>query len=179
MKLLLDDDEFLGRPFNPDSARGPLPGNELQLNNVFCTKKGMYISGLGTGAGLLFNGTTITRWCDLPLGAHNARPYRDGVLFCDTEANLVRHVTPDTQCAFKVPMFAEEKLTHTNLDESRVVRQGFGRGLCVMDNGMIATGSSPSTITFHNIDEQKTVNAINLSHDVRNAIHGLEVWPYE
>jgi len=94
-------------------------------------------------------------------------------------ANLVRYVTPDTQCAFKVPTFAEERLTHANFDDSRIARQGFGRGLCVMDNGIIAAGSSPSTITFHNIDKQKTVNAINLTYDVRNAIHGLEVWPYD
>jgi hypothetical protein len=48
-----------------------------------------------------------------------------------------------------------------------------------MDNGIIAAGSSPSTITLHNLDEQKTVSAINLTYDVRNAIHGLEVWPYD
>ena len=139
----------------------------------------MYISGLRTGATLLFNGTTLTEWGILPLGAHNARPYRDGILFNDTVANLVRYITPDTQCAFKVPMYADEKLTHTDLDDSRIARQGFGRGLCVMDNGMIAAGSSPSTITFHHIDKQKTINAINLTYDIRNAIHGLEVWPYD
>jgi len=179
MEIVLDDDEFRGRPFNPHSGGGPLPHNELHLNNVLCTENGMYISGLKTGAGLLFNGTTITEWVNLPLGVHNARPYRDGVLFNDTEANLVRYVTPDTQCAFKVPIYADEKLTHTYFDDSRIARQGFGRGLCVMDNGIIAAGSSPSTITFHNIDKQKTISAINLTHDVRNAIHGLEIWPYD
>lgn len=179
MEIVLDDDEFRGRPFNPLSGSGPLPHNELHLNSVFCTKSGMYISGLRTGATLLFNGTTITEWGILPLGAHNARPYRDGVLFNDTPANLVRYITPDTECAFKVPMYADEKLTNTDLDDSRIARQGFGRGLCVMDNGLIAAGSSPSTITFHDIDKQKTINAINLTHDIRNAIHGLEVWPYD
>jgi hypothetical protein len=179
MEVVLDDDEFRGRPFNPYSGSGPLPHNELHLNNIFCTKSGMYISGLRTGATLLFNGTTITEWGILPLGAHNARPYRDGVLFNDTVANLVRYLTPDSECAFKVPMYVDEKLTHTDFDDSRIARQGFGRGLCVMDNGVIAAGSSPSTITFHDIDKQKTINAINLTYDIRNAIHGLEVWPYD
>ena len=179
MEVVLDDDEFRGRPFNPYSVGGPLPHNELHLNNVFCTKNGMYISGLRTGATLLFNGTTIKEWGILPLGAHNAQPYRDGLIFNDTVANLVRYITPDTQCAFKVPNYADEQLTHTDFDDSRIARQGFGRGLCVMDNGMIAAGSSPSTITFHDVDKQKTINAINLTYDIRNAIHGLEVWPYD
>ena len=113
------------------------------------------------------------------IGAHNAQPYRDGLLFNDTVANLVRYVAADTQYAFNVPMHADEKLTHTNFDDSRIARQGFGRGLCVMDNGIIAAGSSPSTITFHDVDKQKTINAINLTYDIRNAIHGLEVWPYD
>ena len=38
---------------------------------------------------------------------------------------------------------------------------------------------SPSTITLHNLSTMQTTTSINLSMDVRNAIHGLEVWPYE
>ena len=138
----------------------------------------MYLSGLRTGAVLLFNGSTITRWTDLPLGAHNERPYRDGAIFNDTQANNVRYITENSQCDFKVPTYAEEKLTHTDLDDTQVARHGFGRGLCVLDNGIIAAGSSPSTITLHDIDNLKTLSAITLSDDIRNAIHGLEVWPY-
>ncbi|MND03440.1 hypothetical protein D3C83_232540 [compost metagenome] len=64
--------------------------NQLHINNVYCAANGMFISGLRTGAVLHFNGRTIGPWATLPFGAHNARPYRDGLLFNDTEADVVR-----------------------------------------------------------------------------------------
>lgn len=179
LELSIDNDEYRGKPFNPNSNNGPAPHNELHLNNIYCAKNGMYISGMRTGAVLLFNGNTITQWVNLPIGAHNARPYRDGVLFNDTQANDVRYVTANNQCTFKVPTYAEDQLTHTDLDDSRIARQAFGRGLCTLDNGIIAAGSSPSTITLHDIDNLKTLSAITITYDIRNSIHGLEVWPYD
>lgn len=172
-------DGYRGRPFDPASHTGPIPQNDLHLNSVFCTSRGMYISGLRTGAVLLFNGNTITEWVSIPEGVHNARPYRDGVLFNDTRANVVRYVTPEDQCVFGIPAYSEERLTHTDLDDSRIARQGFGRGLCTLDDSIVAAGSSPSTITLHNIDKVKTLSAVTLTYDIRNAIHGLEVWPYD
>ena len=70
-------------------------------------------------------------------------------------------------------------LTHTELDDSPVARQAFGRGLCVVDGGLIAAGSSPSTITLHDLDSLQTTLSINLSMDIRNAVHGLEVCPFD
>ena len=178
LEIIKYGDEFSGRPYDPDSNHGPNEKNELHLNNICCTTKGMVISGRRTRAALIFNGETITEWFKLPSGVHNARPYRDGIVFNDTDANMVRYITPEIQCAFDVPTYSKEQLTHTNLDDSRIARQAFGRGLCTLDNGVIATGSSPSTITLHDIDNLKTLSAITVTYDIRNAIHGLEVWPY-
>ncbi len=178
LEIMRDGDEYRGRPFNPNSNNGPSEQNEQHLNNIYCTTNGMFISGLRTGASLIFNGKTITEWFKLPIGVHNARPYRDGIVFNDTEANVVRYIAPDIHCTFDVPTYSKEQLTHTDLDDSRIARQAFGRGLCTLDNGIIAAGSSPSTITLHDIDNLKSLSAITLTHDIRNAIHGLEVWPY-
>jgi len=178
LEILKNGDEYSGRPFDPNSNNGPGEQNELHLNNIYCTTNGMVISGMRTRAALLFNGTTITVWFKLPLGIHNAHPYRDGIVFNDTEANVVRYITPEAQYTFDVPTYSKEQLTHTDLDDSRIARQAFGRGLCALDNGIIAAGSSPSTITLHDTDNLKTLSAITLSYDIRNSIHGLEVWPY-
>jgi len=43
---------------------------------------------------------------------------------------------------------------------------------------LIAAGSSPSTIALYDLDQQKMLRTVNISMDIRNAIHGLEVWPY-
>ena len=171
-------DEFLATPFNPVGQRGPAPKNKLHLNNVFCDSNGMFISGLRTAGLLHYSGSRITKYVNLPEGSHNARPWRDGVLFNDSEANAVRFVTPKTNHVFQVPRYPENLLTHTDLDDSRIARQSFARGLCTINDGLIASGSSPSTITLHDVDTMKTTKSINLSMDIRNAIHGLEVWPY-
>jgi hypothetical protein len=49
----------------------------------------------------------------------------------------------------------------------------------MVDDAVIAAGSSPSTVTLHDLESMKTTLSINLTLDVRNAIHGLEVWPYD
>jgi hypothetical protein len=171
-------DEFLATPFNPVGQHGPAPKNKLHLNNVFCDTNGMFISGLRTAGLLHYSGRRITKYVNLPEGSHNARPWRDGVLFNDSEANAVRYVTRENNHVFQVPRYPEDLLTHTDLDDSRIARQSFARGLCTIGDGVIASGSSPSTITLHNVDTMKTTKSINLSMDIRNAIHGLEVWPY-
>ncbi|MEP5766211.1 MAG: hypothetical protein ABJ308_16555 [Halieaceae bacterium] len=171
-------DGYKGNPFNPESNRGPVPANDLHLNSVFCTDQGMFISGLQTGAVLVYNGRRIQPWVDLPTGSHNARPHRDGVLYNDTRSDRVCFQTREREVKIPVKTYPEGELTHTDLDDSRIARQGFGRGLCSIDDSLIAAGSSPSTISLHDLDAGKRIKSVTLSQDIRNAIHGLEVWPY-
>ena len=169
---------YQGGPFDPQGELGPAPGNELHINNVYCDDTGMYLSGLKTAAMVRFDGRTLKRVVSLPRGMHNARPYAGGVLFNDTVADRVRLVTPDKEISFAVPQFSAEELTHTELDDSRIARAGFGRGLCVVGDDTVATGSSPSTIALHDLEQGRTRSIVSLSKDIRNAIHGLEVWPF-
>lgn len=164
--------------YDPNDKRGPAAGNQLHLNNVYCDSRGMFISGLKTEALLVYNGRAVERVSAIPGGAHNVRPYKDGILFNDSEADVVRFLSADKERIFRVPRYAEEQLTHTELDDSRIARQAFGRGLCEINEHVIATGSSPSTITLHDFGSMETTMSVNLTMDIRNAIHGLEVWPY-
>ncbi len=170
---------YQGAPFDPASEEGPAPANELHLNNVFCDSTGMYISGLKTAGMMRFDGRSLERVATLPRGIHNARPFGGGVLFNDTPADRVRLLKPGQDISFAVPAVDESKLTHTDLDDSRIARPGFGRGLCVLGESLVATGSSPSTIALHDLEQVKTVSVVSLTSDVRNAIHGLEVWPFD
>ena len=177
LKVGVQGDGFAGQPFDPEFG-GPEPSNLLHLNSVHCEQGGMHISGLRTAGILLFNGTELRRWVALPVGAHNARPFRDGVLFNDSEADVVRFVTRNAERAFRVPRFPAGSLTHVDPVDARVARQAFARGLCVVDEETIAAGSSPSTITLHGLGPDARARMATLTHDVRNAIHGLEVWPF-
>jgi len=178
LQLDYDGRDFSATPFDPASTSGPMPSNLLHLNNVSCNSKGMYISGMRTGGLLAFDGRKIIRRVTLPAGVHNAQPWREGVLFNDTESDRVRYVTPEKQLAFDVPRYDEDRLTHTGLDDSRIARQAFGRGLCLLGDDILAAGASPSTITLHDLKRMKTTRMVTLSMDIRNAIHGLEVWPF-
>ena len=166
-------------PFDPESRHGPPLRNELHINSVFCESRAMYISGLRTSGIHAYTGRHLNQVATLPDGTHNARPYRNGVLFNDTQKNVVRFVPQQgKQGVFNIPVYNPGLLTHTEFDDSRVARQAFGRGLCVIRDGVIAGGSSPSTVTLYDIDQMKTTQSLNLSLDIRNAIHGLETWPF-
>ncbi len=80
---------------------------------------------------------------------------------------------------FRVPVerYDERKLSNSSLPKDHA-RQAFGRGLCDLGGGLIAGGSSPATVTVYDLNTSSVVKSINLTMDVRNAVHGLEVWPF-
>jgi len=172
---------FKGTVYDPRGNDGPLQLNKLHLNSVYCNSGGMYITGLRTGGMLLYNGKRVQMSVELPSGTHNARPFRDGVLFNDTEADAVRYAGRGEgreDRALKVPHYEPESLLNAGLDQSRIARQGFARGLCVISESVVAGGSSPSTISVYDFAKNTRLLSTNLTMDVRNAIHGLAVWPY-
>ncbi|HEY7643036.1 MAG TPA: hypothetical protein VH814_25130 [Steroidobacteraceae bacterium] len=172
---------FRGRVYDPGTDDGPLMLNKLHLNSVHPTQGGMYVAGTRTGGMLLFNGREIRMSVELPPGTHNARPFRDGVLFNDTEADALRYAGRGGQedRALKVPRYPDDQLQHRDLDHSNIARQGFARGLAVLSDSVVAGGSSPSTIAVYDLARNERMLAVNLTMDVRNAIHGLEVWPFD
>jgi hypothetical protein len=84
-----------------------------------------------------------------------------------------------TENAFKIKPYDESEIEFSGIDDSRIARQAFGRGLCPVDGRFVAGGSSPSTISLYDLETNMIVTTVNLSMDIRNAMHGLEVWPYE
>ena len=105
-------------------------------------------------------------------------PHQGGILLNDTAADAVRYASRDGKAvAVPVPKFPTSELEFQGIDDWRVARQGFGRGLCVLNERLIAAGSSPSTVSIIDIVDGRSVTAVNLTMDIRNAIHGLEQWP--
>jgi hypothetical protein len=101
------------------------------------------------------------------------------VIFNDTKSDVIRHVSRNSgSIALPVPVYNTEELQFHGVDDTKVARQSFGRGLCVVSDRLIAAGSSPSTISLYNVESKERIAAVNLTMDIRNAIHGLEVWPF-
>ncbi|HEX7062396.1 MAG TPA: hypothetical protein VF200_10525, partial [Woeseiaceae bacterium] len=100
--------------------------------------------------------------------------------FNDTAADCVRYVRRDgRQRAFRIKRYEDSAIQFAGIDDSKVARQAFGRGLCTLGERLIVGGSSPSTVSIYDVVSGTTVGTVNLTMDIRNAIHGLEIWPYE
>jgi hypothetical protein len=174
------DGVWQARRFDPNSGTGPPAANQLHINNVVCDDQGLSFSGLRT-QGIVGLGAEmrLIMQVELPAGVHNARLYADGVLFNDTAANYLRFVTRDgAERRFPFPQYDPKDIRFTGVDDSRIARQGFGRGLCVIDDRLVAAGSSPSTVSVFDLGSGTRVFSVNFSMDIRNAIHGLAVWPH-
>ena len=170
-----------GAVFDPRTGIGPTPSNNFHINMVYADGSGIYLSGLRTGVMLHINSQMqVKAICNIPEGAHNAQPFRNGVLVNDTASDAVRYSGRDgTNKAFQIVTYDEKDIEFAGIDDSNVARQGFGRGLCAVNDNLVAGGSSPSTVTLYDLEKEEVVASVNLTMDIRNAIHGLEVWPYD
>ena len=62
----------------------------------------------------------------------------------------VRYVGRDGKnIAFKIATYGEGDIEFMGIDDSRIARQGFGRGLCSVGDRFVAGGSSPSPICLY------------------------------
>ena len=166
--------------FDPNSADGPAFGDSLHLNSVFVDHEGLHIAGHQLPFIILIDAAGIYRYGKLPAGTHNARPCNGGLLFNHTAANSIYMTRRDSTLikSYPIHIYDEQELENSALPNDHA-RQGFGRGLCIINDGeIIAAGSSPSTISVYSMKTGKTIKRINLTMDVRHAIHGLEVWPH-
>lgn len=178
LQLSHDEAGLRATPFDPSGTLGPSPRRRMQLQSVHADTRGLFVSGPGVLGLLHFDGKRIARLVSLPEGARDARPWRDGVLFNDTSADSVRFLTPEHNRVFALLPYPADSYEQTSMPSAEVARPQFARGLCVLDDQQFATGSSPLTITLHNIGTMKTTQRFNLDMDVRHCVHSLALWPY-
>lgn len=148
--------------------------NDLHINNVSVNDHAILISGTRIDALLRLRAGSLQKYAPLPIGTHNATSYHNGIIYNDTRSDRVVIATRKNKIerTFPVPGFPD--LPRSSKDD--YARQGFGRGLCTLGDDYIVAGSSPSTVFVYETENGKQVQMINLSKDIRNCIHGLEVW---
>ena len=177
--LCVDDGALRAIAFDPASTGGPAPVAAFHLNSVLRTDEGLYFSGLRTGGLLCIAGAQFSQVAPLPTGTHNARPFGDGIIYNDTESNrlCVKSAGRDIELPVSADPAARQ---HWQLsDDSRLARPLFARGLCLLSPTLVAAGSSPSTVSIYDLAAEQLVARIELSRDVRNAVHGLTIWPFD
>jgi hypothetical protein len=167
------------RPYDPQDPRGPPPSRNLHINSVKAAADGIYFSGVRMQALLRLNESGVTQVARVPAGTHNAQPLEGGIVYNDTASDRICYSGATGEFVrMSVPRFPAEEIINIGHFESTVARPGFARGLCSLGPGLIAGGSSPSTVCAYSLKDGERVALRNVSMDVRNAIHGLEVWPY-
>jgi hypothetical protein len=171
-------DSLVLRSYDPSTSAGPAEGHQFHINSVTASASNIWFSGLYTPGLMHTDGRSLTLAARLPQGTHNAQIYEGGVLYNDTISERVCYRLDGATMEFAVPEFAHDEIINLERFASAVARPGFARGLCALNDGWVAGGSSPSTISVYNLRNDMRVLQRNLSMDVRNAIHGLAVWPY-
>ena len=139
----------------------------------------VFASGTKVGHLLAIEGGTLCSHARIPYTSHNARPFGDGVLLNSTAADSILRLDREGNVREALPIkhYDEEDLLFSHLPQDNA-RQAFGRGLCALGGGLLAGGSSPATISVYRLGSGEPVKTVNLTMDVRNAVHGLELWPF-
>lgn len=164
--------------FDPRKPGGPAPGDMFHINSVHADDTGVFVAGRKIPALVQLTQSAIGVVAGLPRGTHNARPFLGGVLYNDTDSDSVVWSGVGPRVSIPVPRYDPILLQHREADTSDVARQGFARGLCVLSETLIAAGSSPTTISIHDLAAGRCLSSLNLTLDIRNAAHGLAVWPF-
>lgn len=165
--------------FNPEEDDGPNRKDTLHINNVFVDGHKIFLTGIKIGHLLYIDKDEVKSHNPIPYTTHNARPFREGLIANLTSSNKILYLNlkNHTALTFDIIRYPEDKLLNSELPKDHA-RQAFGRGLVVTKDGFVIGGSSPATISVYDLEKKKPVKTVNITMDIRNAIHGLEIWPY-
>jgi hypothetical protein len=166
--------------FDPEKDGGPAPGDTCHVNSVVVVDSTVYVAGTGLGTLWRIRDSRLGRFARIPYGSHNARPFREGVLLNHTASDRIAFLDRRGRIVYSYPLanYDERALIHTGLSRD-MARPAFGRGLAVVSDRLFVGGSSPATVTAYQVEPPEILRSVNVSMDLRNAVHGLEVWPFD
>ncbi|MAH85023.1 MAG: hypothetical protein CBB68_12315 [Rhodospirillaceae bacterium TMED8] len=164
--------------FDPNNSHGPARNDVTHLNTVSTNNdQELYIS-LHRGKWLYrMAGERLEKVIPIPLGAHNAQPFLNNFIYNDTENGRAVKTNSKGQKILEFPSvsYPKEQMEGLHLGH-QIAKPQFVRGLCVFSDKVVIIGSSPATVTAFNADSGEQITSVNISMDVRNCIHGLEVF---
>lgn len=161
--------------FDPNSEKGPSPKDTNHINNVHVIDEEIFFSGRWLKQIYKVDrDRNLETVRQIPLGTHNVKLFDSGILYNHTSKNKICLELENESMILDIPTFEKEELVNDSIPEDHA-RQGFGRGLCIC-NDYIIGGSSPATVTLYSKSSGKVIKSITITKDVRNAIHGLEVF---
>ncbi len=174
---------FKGRVYDPRKDDGPLMLNKLHLNNVHCTRAAC-TSRASRRAACCSSTAARSRWRSSCRRARTTRA-RSATACCSTtpRPTLLRYAGRGEgreDRALSVPRYPDEQLLNRDVGSEPASRARVSRAgsPCSRTRSWPAARRrrrSRSTTSPKN----ERLLSVNLTMDVRNAIHGLEVWPFD
>jgi hypothetical protein len=166
--------------YDPEKADGgPAPGDSSHPSFPRWADGRLYICGGGLGHLYAVEGRKLRRAARVQYESHNAQLFRDGVLYNHSPTHRMVFASRRGRIrqTWDVPRYDPEALEYANVPRDHAY-QGFCRGIAIAGPNLIIQGSSPATVNLFQLDPPKLVKSINVTMDVRNSIHGLEIWPF-
>jgi hypothetical protein len=167
------------RRFHPEGSAGPGMRDRLHINSVWAHDGSLLLSGTELHHVVALRDERTRVFARVPKGTHNAQPLLGGVIVNDTAKDRIVFMNRNGWKKRSLPIrtYDEADLLNSSLPADHA-RQAFGRGLCIWQQRLVIGGSSPATISVFDIETGERAASFNITMDVRNAIHGLEVWPF-
>ncbi len=174
--------------FDPEDDKRAPAGDTTHINSVWVEGGIVHLGGVYLAHLIAIDREGPKIVSQLPPWTHNARPFRDGVLANSTAQDCIGWFdrTGILLRRFAIPRYPYQALQHSDLPQD-YARQAFGRGLCLVEHPqgagpefgpILIGGSSPASVTAYRFDSGEILTTVNLTMDVRNAVHGLEIWPF-
>ena len=172
--------ELQAQVYDPNGDDGPPEGDNLHLNNVCYTNGVCMFSGLAMNVLASIIDDQVRPYAIVPPTTHNCQPLETGVLMNSTgqDAVVLADRNGAVRSRFEYPRYDPSELKHTDIPGD-FARQAFGRGLCVdKHKKILIAGSSPGTVSAFQINSGQMLASVQVCNDLRNAPHGLEIWPF-
>ncbi len=192
------------RAFDPnDAASLPPKEDRLHINQVWCmdSEPGDRLSGLVLFSGLRFRAACLLDPASgevrphavVPNMTHNCQPQQGRMIFNSTGDDAVVIAGVKGSVVQRMPIPKVEPAPAADAVPGDFARPGFARGLCVAERavegargaggrpgegGVVIAGHSPGSVTAFHLRTGKVLRTVTVERDVRNAPHGLAVWPY-
>ena len=172
--------ELRATVFDPNEPGGPPEGDHLHLNNVCYTNGVCMFSGLAMNMLASIIDDEVRPFAIVPATTHNCQPMGKGIVMNSTGQDAVVLADRNGRALkkFEYPRYEPSELTNTDVPGD-YARQAFGRGLCIDESrNLLIAGSSPGTVSAFDSSSGEMLASVQVTNDLRNAPHGLEIWPF-
>lgn len=174
---LIPKQRYVSKYYDPNVTKQAHPQDSTHINSVFVNNGLIYFSGTSLNHLYQLQKPHMAKaFCALPWKTHNGRYSNEFVYFNNTPTNVVKRINPQTEevLSYHIPEIIDVE-DYTNND--RIAKRSFNRGMLFHDDYLIV-GSSPSNISVFDIHSGELIKQIQLSKDIKNAIHGIALYPF-